>query len=119
MPASRAIAASVENILPSSGPSASVRSAADAMWTFGTIRTWVGLRGAMSWKARIRSSSATFCDGISPAMIRQNRQSGWGERSKRIDGATGGFRAADEVTMDAVRAGRIDPFDADAADHVD
>lgn len=42
---------------------------------FGTIRTWTGACGCMSRKANTASFSYTLADGISPAMILQNRQS--------------------------------------------
>ena len=64
------------NRRPRSGPSASVRSAAEAMWRArASSRMWVGARGAMSRNAMTRSSSWRRSDGISPATIRQNRQS--------------------------------------------
>ena len=44
------------------------------MWSRGTIRMWVGARGAMSWKAITTSSSWTRRDGSSPATMRQKRQ---------------------------------------------
>ena len=52
-----------------------VRSAAEATWALGMRRMCVGARGAMSRIARTASSSWTFVDGISPATIRQKRQS--------------------------------------------
>ena len=46
-----------------------------AMWRLGMSRMWVGARGAMSRMAMTSSSSWTRSDGISPATMRQNRQS--------------------------------------------
>src|SRR5262245_55246214 len=44
------------------------------MCSRGTIKTCIGACGLMSLKAISRSSSYTFDAGISPAMMRQNRQ---------------------------------------------
>jgi hypothetical protein len=60
---------------PRRGPSASVRSAAEAMWAFGSTRRCVGACGLMSRIAITRSSSWSLVEGISPATMRQNRQS--------------------------------------------
>ena len=54
------------------------------MCAFGITRMWVGLRGAMSWKARTARRRRPSVDGSSPRTIRQNRQSGRGERSAGI-----------------------------------
>ena len=75
IPSVRARSAATPNRRPRSGPSASVNSAADAMWRRGISRMWVGARGAMSRKATTRSSSWRRSDGIDPAAIRQKRQS--------------------------------------------
>src|SRR5262245_66209165 len=77
-------------------------------------RMWVGARGLMSRNAITTSSSWTFVEGISPATILQNRQAGsTGIRS------SGGWRDdVDEAADDAIRDGRVDRRDADAADDV-
>ena len=82
MPSARARSAATANSRPSIGPSASVSSAAEAMCGAGMSRMWVGARGAMSRIATTRSSSWSRSAGISPATIRQNRQS-VGDRSRR------------------------------------
>ena len=84
------------------------------MWSRGMTRMWVGARGAMSRNATMSSSSWTFVEGISPAAILQNRQSG-----QRASGPPTGRRdGADEATDDAVGHRRVDRFDADPADDV-
>ena len=60
---------------PSSGASASVMSAGEPMCARGMSSRWVGARGAMSRIAITRSSAWTTVAGISPATMRQKRQS--------------------------------------------
>src|SRR6185503_8697102 len=117
IPSRRAISAVVANSRPSIGPSASVRSAAEAMWSRGTTRMCVGAKGAMSRKATITSSSWTFVEGISPATILQNRQSG----SAAI-GFSGCERRwlddVDEAAGHSVGRSGVDALESDVADDV-
>ena len=56
----------------------------------GSPAAWPRVAGLMSMKATVRSSSSTRCDGISPATILQNRQSG--SRSLMAASLTGARR---------------------------
>jgi len=69
-PFSPAIVDERETISPSSAGS-DAPSFKLSMCFLGISRTWVGACGLMSSKARIRSFSKTFREGISPATILQ------------------------------------------------
>src|SRR5258708_5023323 len=75
MPRSRAILAATNWQYPSNSASASSASLSPTMCFLGMINTWVGACGLISSKAKLRSSSYTFLEGILPAMILQKRQS--------------------------------------------
>src|SRR2546426_424386 len=75
MPSCRAIFPAANAIRPSSPLSLSFASSTDAMCFFGSSSTCTGACGLMSRTAMTSSSSNTFCDGMAPATIRQNRQS--------------------------------------------
>src|SRR3954451_10866059 len=81
MPPSRT-SPSCSATVPATSATAASSSASDAAsaarfrWcSFGMTRTWVGACGLMSRKASTRSDSWTTSAGISPATMRQNRQS--------------------------------------------
>ena len=95
MPWLRAIWAAIANRRPSSGPSASVRSAAEANVRRGSRGCGSGPAGAMSWNANTRSSS---CDGPSTGS-RRGRSGRTGSRpghrrsgghGRRSDASCGG-----------------------------
>src|SRR2546428_2802616 len=75
MPSCRAIFPATSAIRPSSPLSLSFASSTDAMCFFGSRSTCTGACGLLSRTAMTSSSSNTFCDGMAPATIRQNRQS--------------------------------------------
>src|SRR5262245_31281418 len=114
MPSRRAISAIVANSFPSKGPSPSVSSAAEAMCSRGITRMCVGARGAMSRNATITSSSWTIVEGIVPAAILQNRQSG----SVRIEGCLRRRDDIDETAEDTVGLVGVDAVDRDPAQDV-
>ena len=90
----------------------SVRSAAEAMWSRGITRMWVGARGAMSRNATTSSSSWTFVDGIVAGDDLAEQAVGIsGHRVLRR--ATG--RGRRPTTR---RRWAVDGIDADAADRV-
>src|SRR5687768_14728123 len=60
---------------PSSATSAATSAPTVAWCCLGITSTWVGACGLMSRKASTRSVSWTTSAGISPATMRQNRQS--------------------------------------------
>src|ERR1700761_1808557 len=59
---------------PNRSWSSATASASEPMCFRGTTSMWVGAWGLMSRNAYVRSSSKTFFDGISPAIILQNKQ---------------------------------------------
>ncbi len=77
MPSAAAIRPAAVNRSASTPGDCSASSTASWWCSLGTTRTCVGACGLMSRKATVVSVSATTVAGISPATIRQNRQSGW------------------------------------------
>src|SRR3954463_7041207 len=75
MPSCWATLRAVISISASTSACSASTVAAFSMCSFGTTRTWVGAPGLMSRKAKVRSVESTSVEGMSPATMRQNRQS--------------------------------------------
>src|SRR3954453_20719460 len=111
MPSCWATLRAVISISASTSACSASTVAAFSMCSFGTTRTWVGAPGLMSRKAKVRSVESTSVEGISPATMRQNKQSLTGrtlpsapvDQGDRDAGAEGVTGEVDALLADLAR----------------